>query len=210
MLIILLAMLYGYVRGFLKESLSIFSIFLSGYLSIFFYPNVSTYIGNFIEMGIINDVISLSVLFFFIYSCFGICIRILVKKINSSSLDIFDKNFGILFGFIKAMILFSILNIILVLTLWKKNYPKWALDSKSLNIIRYSSSVIIQIMPSSTLIQLEKIFNVENLNSFKNQKIDAEKYGEPQLEYKKNKGKEGYSDNDNESLDKLFNIENND
>ena len=147
---------------------------------------------------------------FFIYSCFGICIRILVKKINSSSLDIFDKNFGILFGFIKAMILFSILNIILVLTLWKKNYPKWALDSKSLNIIRYSSSVIIQIMPSSTLIQLEKIFNVENLNSFKNQKIDAEKYGEPQLEYKKNKGKEGYSDNDNESLDKLFNIENND
>ena len=38
----------------------------------------------------------------------------------------------------------------------------------------------------------------------------AEQYGEPGLNKNKYKKKEGYSNNDNESLNKLFNIENND
>ena len=72
-------------------------------------------------MGVIADIISLSILFFFIYSCFSIIIS--NKKINNASLEIFDKNFGIIFGFVKAMILLSIINILLVITIWKENYP---------------------------------------------------------------------------------------
>ena len=208
LLIILLAMLYGYFRGFIREFLSIFSIFFSGYLSIYFYPNISLFIEKFLEMGIITDIVSLSVLFFFIYSCFGIFIKILVKKINSSPLEIFDKNFGILFGFIKAMVLLSVLNIILVLTYWKENSPPWAMESKSFNVIHYTSRMIIKIMPSSTLNKLKDIFKLESFPNLSNDKLKAEHYGEPKLN--KNRKKEGYSDNDNESLNKLFNIENND
>ena len=210
MLIFLLAMLYGYLRGFLKEFLSIFSIFFSGYLSIYFYPSISSFISRFIKMGIINDIISLAILFFFIYSFFGILIRVLVKKINRTSLEIFDKNFGVLFGFIKAMVLFSILNIFLVLTVWNENYPKWALESKSYNVISYTSNLIIKIIPPKTLIDLKEILKIENFPKVINNKLDVENYGEPQLKNKINKTKDGYSKNDNESLDKLFNIENND
>ena len=211
MLIILLAMLHGYFRGFIREVLSIFSIFFSGYLSIYFYPNISLFIKKYIEMGIITDIVSLSVLFFFIYSCFGILIKTLVKKINSTSLEIFDKNFGILFGFIKAMVLLSVLNIILVLTVWKKTYPSWVIESRSFNVIRYSSNVILKITPSSTLNELKNIFKIENLSNLNNnKKFKAEQYGEPKLNNNEYMKKEGYSDNDNESLDKLFNIENSD
>ena len=111
MLLILLAMLRGYLRGFVKEFLSIFSIFFSGYLSTYFYPNISLFIKRYIEMGVVADIISLSILFFFIYSCFSILIKLLTKKINNTSLEIFDKNFGIIFGFVKAMILLSIMAI---------------------------------------------------------------------------------------------------
>ena len=64
MLLILLAMLRGYLRGFVKEFLSIVSIFFSGYLSTYFYPNISLFIKEYIEMGVIADIISLSILFF--------------------------------------------------------------------------------------------------------------------------------------------------
>ena len=64
MLLILLAMLRGYLRGFVKEFLSIFSIFFSGYLSTYFYPNISLFIKRYIEMGVVADIISLSILFF--------------------------------------------------------------------------------------------------------------------------------------------------
>ena len=212
MLIILLAMLRGYLRGFVKEFLSIFSIFFSGYISIYFYPNISLFIKRYIEMGVISDIISLSILFFFIYSCFSIAIKIIIKKINNTSLEIFDKNFGIIFGFIKAMILLSIINILLVITIWNKSYPSWLNDSKSLNFIKYGSNIILKIIPDSTMSQLKKIFEIDISKNFNDsyKSLKPEEYGEPGLNKNKYKKKEGYSINDNESLNKLFNIENND
>ena len=74
-------MLRGYLRGFVKEFLSIFSIFISGYISIYFYPNISLFIKKYLEMGVIADIISLSILFFFIYSCFSTIIKFITKKL---------------------------------------------------------------------------------------------------------------------------------
>ena len=160
MLLILVTMLRGYLRGFIKEFLSIFSIFFSAYISVFFYPNISLFIKKYIEMGLISDIISLSILFFFIYSCFSTVIKIITKKINNTSLEIFDKNFGIIFGFVKAMILLCIINILLVITIWKKNYPSWLIESKSLNLIRYGSNIILKIVPLNTMNQLKEIFDI--------------------------------------------------
>jgi len=212
MLLILLAMLRGYLRGFVKEFLSIFSIFFSGYLSTYFYPNISLFIKRYIEMGVVADIISLSILFFFIYSCFSILIKLLTKKINNTSLEIFDKNFGIIFGFVKAMILLSIINILLVITIWKESYPSWIKESKSLYLIRYGSNIIFKVIPSNTINKLQEIFpfNTSNIIDSGSKEFKAEQYGEPGLNKNKYKKKEGYSNNDNESLNKLFNIENND
>ncbi len=212
MLLILLAMLRGYLRGFVKEFLSIFSIFFSGYISIYFYPNISLFIKRFIEMGVIADIISLSILFFFLYSCFSTIIKFLTKKINNTSLEIFDKNFGIIFGFVKAMIILSILNILLVITIWKESYPSWIIESKSLNLVRYGSNILVNIIPLNTINQLQKIFEIDISQSISDDSKDfqAEQYGEPDLNKNKILKKEGYSTNDNESLNKLFNIENND
>ena len=211
MLLILLAMLRGYLRGFVKEFLSIFSIFFSGYISIYFYPSISLFIKKYIEMGVISDIISLSILFFFIYSSFSVIIRFVTKKIHNSSLEIFDKNFGILFGFIKVMFLLSVLNIIMLLTFWKTGYPSWANDSKSLNVIGYSSSLVLKLTPQHTLEEFKRIFGLKELPYSDNvNATQPEEYGEPNLKNFDTKQKDGYSENDNESLDKLFNIENND
>ena len=65
MLLILLAMLRGYLRGFVKEFLSIFSIFFSGYLSTYFYPNISLFIKQYIEMECGSRYyISINIIFF--------------------------------------------------------------------------------------------------------------------------------------------------
>ena len=183
MLLILLTMLRGYLRGFVKEFLSIFSIFFSGYISIYFYPNISLFIKTYIEMGVISDIISLSILFFFLYSCCSIIIKNLTKKINNTSLEIFDKNFGIIFGFVKAMILLSILNIILLITIWKESYPSWIIESKSLNLVRYGSNILVNIIPLNTINQLQKIFEIDISQIMSNDTKDfqAEQYGEPDL-----------------------------
>ena len=138
-------------------------------------------------------------------------IRFLVKSISNTPLEIFDKNFGIIFGFIKAMVILSFINIMLVLTLWNNGYPSWIKESKSINIISYTSNIILNILPRNTLNKLKEIFKIKNLEKFESnsEAFKIEKYGEPELKKDKYEKKEGYSKNDNESLDKLFNIENN-
>ena len=94
---------------------------------------------------------------------------------------------------------------------WKENIPTWIKDSKSSTVIIYTSGVLINLVPKNKLMQIEETFDIKidkqiNLVPEYNNKI--KKLSEPIL---KDEGKktQGYTKNDNESLDQLFNIENN-
>ena len=208
----IISMIYGYSRGLMKESLSIFSILISVYISIFLYPNISLFIKEYIEMVILADSISFALMFLFLYSLINIFSNFIVSSITNTPIRILDKNFGILFGFFRALLIFSLLNILLNWTLWKKNTPKWLNNSKSMVLINYTSNKLIKILPTRSLKSIEQLFNIsldDGVKSFINNEKQLEKYNEPIINFKKDNNQKGYSESDNDSLDKLFNIESN-
>ena len=205
-------MIYGYSRGLIKEILSILSILLSVYISIYVYPNISLFIKEYIEMAVLADSISFALMFLFLYSLINIFSNFIVSNITNTPIRILDKNFGILFGFFRALLIFSLLNILLYWTLWKKNIPEWLNNSKSMILINYTSDKLIQILPSRSLKSIEQLFNISldnNIKKFINKEKQIDKYNEPVINLKKNDSQKGYSESDNDSLDKLFNIESN-
>ena len=211
MFIILLFMFFGYSRGFIKEILSIFSLFFSGYFSINLYPIASSFLRDYIEMHILADAISFFIMFIFIYSLVNIISSLIVKSIRNTSMDIMDKNFGIIIGFVKSVAVLSLIFIGLTLTIWKKDIPKFILEARSIAIISYTSSIIVDLIPSKSLAKIVKIFNINELSPMiykNNSSKGIEKYNEPILRPSINEDSEGYTKNDNESLDRLFNIEN--
>ena len=155
MLITLISMFYGYNRGLVKESLSIISLFFAGYLSLNFYPNISIFFKEYINLDYLTDGFSFGILFLFIYSIFSIFSNFLAKFIKNISLDILDKNFGIIFGFLRAVFLLSILNIGMIWFVWKEDVPIWIKDSKSVNVISYTSSFILKRIPEKKIIKIE-------------------------------------------------------
>ena len=67
-------------------------------------------------------------------------------------------------------------------------------------------------LPEESLKKIEKTFNIsvnESINNLIINKNKIEKYNEPIIDKSQDEENKGYSDNDNDSLDKLFNIENN-
>ncbi|MAI02223.1 MAG: CvpA family protein [Rickettsiales bacterium TMED254] len=203
----IISMIYGYSRGFIKETLSILSIFISVYISTLLYPNISFFIKEYINMDIIADSVSFVILFTLIYSSINIITNFIVSKSNKTLLEIFDKNFGIIFGFFRSILIFAFINILLSWTIWKKNVPISVTSSKSMLVIDYTSSKIIEFFPDSLVAKIKKVFGIEI--ALPELKKNIEKYNEPIIDNSVNKDKKGYSDNDNNSLDKLFNIENN-
>jgi len=210
LILTIISMIYGYLRGLIKEILSIFSLIISVYISINLYPEISSFIKKYIDMIILADSISFAVLFLFIYSIVNIFSNFIVSNISNTSLKIFDKNFGILFGFFRALLIFSLINIILNWVVWKKSTPEWVNDSKAMLLINYTSNKFIKVLPKRGIKKIEETFNISldnKIEGFINNKNKLDKYNEPAIKLKKNN--KGYSDSDNDLLDKLFNIESN-
>ena len=208
----IISMIYGYSRGLIKEILSILSILVSVYISINVYPNISLLIKEYIDMAVFADSISFALMFLFLYSLINIFSNFIVSNITNTPIRILDKNFGILFGFFRALLIFSLLNILLYTTLWKKNVPEWLNNSKSMILINYTSDKFIQILPDKSLKSIEILFNISldnGLKKFINKEKQIDKYNEPVINLKKDDSQKGYSESDNDSLDKLFNIESN-
>ena len=208
----IISMIYGYLRGLIKEILSILSILLSVYISINIYPNISLFIKEYIEIAVLADSISFALMFLFLYSLINIFSNFIVSSITNTPIRILDKNFGILFGFFRALLIFSLLNTLLYWTLWKKNIPEWLNNSKSMVLINYTSDKLIQILPNNSLESIEQLFSISldnNSKKYINKKKQLDKYNEPVINLKKDDSQKGYSESDNDSLDKLFNIESN-
>ena len=205
-------MIYGYARGLIKEILSILSILISVYMSINVYPNISLFIKEYIEMAVLADSISFALMFLFLYSLINIFSNFIISSITNTPIRILDKNFGILFGFFRALLILSLFNILLYLTLWKKNIPEWLNNSKSMILIDYTSDKLIKILPSRSLKSIEQLFNISldnGVKKFINKEKQIDKYNEPVINLRKDNNQKGYSESDNDSLDKLFNIESN-
>ena len=208
----IISMIYGYSRGLIKEILSILSILISVYMSINVYPNISLFIKEYIEMAVLADSISFALMFLFLYSFINIFINFIISSITNTPIRILDKNFGILFGFFRALLILSLINILLYLTLWKKNIPEWLNNSKSMILIDYTSDKLIKILPSRSLKSIEQLFNISldnGVKKFINKEKQIDKYNEPVINLRKDNNQKGYSESDNDSLDKLFNIESN-
>ncbi len=207
-----ISMVYGYSRGLIKEILSILSLLVSVYISVNVYPNISLFIKEYIEMAVLADSISFALMFLFLYSLINIFSNFIVASITNTPIRVLDKNFGILFGFFRALLIFSLLNILLYWTLWKESRPEWLNKSKSIVLINYTSDKLIKILPHKSYKRIEELFNISldnGVKEFINNEKQLDKYNEPVINLQKNDNKKGYSESDNESLDKLFNIESN-
>ena len=208
----IISMIYGYSRGLIKEILSILSLLVSVYISINLYPNISLFIKEYIDMAVLADSISFALMFLFLYSLINIFSNFIVASITNTPIRVLDKNFGILFGFFRALLILSLLNILLYWTLWKESTPKWLNNSKSMVLINYTSDKLIKILPNRSLKSIEELFNISldnGVKEFINNEKQLDKYNEPVINLRKNNNKKGYSESDNDSLDKLFNIESN-
>ena len=79
-------------------------------------------------------------------------------------------------------------------------------------LVRYTSDKILKITPERNLLKIKNIFGIDTKLPLDKTilKNNIDKYSEPVIDEAFEKIDKGYSSNDNDSLDRLFNIENDD
>ena len=133
---ILISLIIGYSRGFVKEALSIINWLLAAWLAFKYYSDLKTITLSFIETNIIADAISFGILFLFSIIILTILSNLISKNIKNSLLAPLDRIMGMIFGVIRAIILIIVLFIAGNQTIWINNtLPKWILNAFSYPII---------------------------------------------------------------------------
>lgn len=146
--IVLLSLIFGWLRGITKEILSIVAWVGGIYLAIILFPYTKELARSYINHGLIADFITvcgLFVLFLTIISIFNYFCSNFIKK---SVLNITDKALGAIFGIVRGMLIVAILDLVIAQYMLNET-PKWIEDSKLRPTITSISDFIILILPDS-------------------------------------------------------------
>lgn len=111
LIIIIIPVLFGFKKGFLKSILSLLGIILGFYLALKYYSFISFSVNRLVHNNQFSNIISFTGIFILIY----VIAFYAAKKISQHNLftKTIDKIAGILLGFLKGLILASIFVIII-------------------------------------------------------------------------------------------------
>ena len=133
--LIFLSSILGLSRGFVKEFLSLTKWILSLYLAFISYEKTRIVLSTFLKDTEILDVIAASATFLLFFLLLTIIFNMLSRILSVKGIDFIDKSFGFLFGFLRMVLILSLIFIIYTDVFHNVIKPAWFNDSYSVKYI---------------------------------------------------------------------------
>ena len=127
--------LLGLSRGFVKEFLSLTKWFLSVYISYISFEKTKIIFSSFLKDTAVIDLIAATTVFILVFIILSIIFNFLSKILSIKGIDFIDKTLGFVFGFLRIILIFSLLFIIYTDVFYNHEKPRWFNDSYSIKYI---------------------------------------------------------------------------
>ncbi|MBH71325.1 MAG: Colicin V production protein [Alphaproteobacteria bacterium MarineAlpha6_Bin6] len=127
--------LLGLSRGFIKEFLSLTKWLLSIYLAFISFEKTKIILSSFLKDSAVLDLIAAASVFLLMFLILSIIFNFLSKILSLKGIDFIDKSLGFLFGFIRMILIYSLIFIIYTDIFYNQQKPAWFNDSHSIKYI---------------------------------------------------------------------------
>ena len=125
----------GLSRGFVKEFLSLSKWLLSLYIAVISFEKTKIILSEFLKDTEILDLIAATSVFVLAFLILTFIFNFLFKFLSIKKIGFIDKSLGCLFGFLRMILIFSILFIIYNDIFYNEEKPEWFNDSYSIKYI---------------------------------------------------------------------------
>lgn len=149
--IILVSALFAFVRGFIKEMLSVAAWLGAVFAAIYGLPYLEPLILEFISEPLIVTAIAASSIFVTTVVLLSLIGHLIAGRIKDSMLSALDRSLGFLFGVVRGGVLISLA--FLVLTLVRpddQTHPKVLREAKTAPFIEMGAEVLRRLVPMDT------------------------------------------------------------
>ena len=125
----------GLSRGFVKEFLSLSKWLLSLYIAVISFEKTKIILSEFLKDTEILDLIAATSVFVLAFLILTFIFNFLFKFLSIKKIGFIDKSLGCLFGFLRMILIFSLLLIIYNDVFYNVEKPKWFSDSYSIEYV---------------------------------------------------------------------------
>ena len=153
--IIGLSALFGFVRGFLREVLSIGAWIVAGLATYFGLPYLRPFALQYISHELIADVATGVAIFLVVLVVASVISHVITRSVRESALGPLDRSLGILFGIARGAVIVSVALLICDNFYAPDNRPQWIKDARTLPVVQVGADFVRQFVPASVAAQAQ-------------------------------------------------------
>lgn len=225
-IVVLLSALIAFLRGFIREILTIAGV-LGGLAAAYYMgPNLSpTFRGwlgveegsedklfGIVPYEMVADGLAYASIFILVVIVLSIISHFIAEKVKKIGLGAIDRTLGVIFGIVRGVILLAILYLPVHLLTEDDTKDEWFKDSRTHVYLEQTAGVLADFMPENTRKSLEKqaeeiADNVEKKDDGAREtleKLDLLNNGENDGKPEETDNKKGYTDQFRDEMDQLF------
>lgn len=201
-----ISILIAFIRGFVTEVLSILGLVLFSLLVVYLSPVLTPILNKYIASSLFAQIVSFLIIMAVFYTVWIICSDKLVSRIRTSTLSFMDRLFGLIFGFLRMLIILGFCFLIIKGVLPEELEKGSLRESKFFILAKTSSDIIEKMLPEKFVDDTLKSFEELNkVDAKADKKDEKEKKKEKQEDKSEEKSKEKTPTNmDQEQMNKMF------
>tara|TARA_R110002073_G_scaffold68021_7_gene168950 strand:+ start:138 stop:836 length:699 start_codon:yes stop_codon:yes gene_type:complete len=147
--VLLVSAVFAYARGFMHEILSIGGWIGAIFATIYGFPHVQPYARDLIPIQLAADLAAGVVVFVFTLFSLSFIIRAIARHIQQSSLNVFDRSLGFLFGLVRGGLIVCLIYLGIEFLMTPEEQPKWIREAKSMPLILRGSDTLRGLIPDN-------------------------------------------------------------
>jgi len=148
--ILLLSGLLAYVRGFVREVLSIGAWVGAAVVTYIAYPHALPYAQQWTDIEVVSSFGTMTVVFILVLLILTIVSGFIARGVKESAIGPLDRALGFLFGIARGAFLVCLAFILLVFFLNEDNLPDPVQRARSLPFVALGSDMMLALVPAET------------------------------------------------------------
>ncbi|HEY2444618.1 MAG TPA: CvpA family protein [Rhizomicrobium sp.] len=146
--IVAISTILAVIRGFVRETLSIFSWVVAGLAALYFGPGATTLLRGHISTPMLAPVLAYAGIFLVLLVPLSFFSHRLSERVRRSAIGTLDRSLGIPFGILRGLALVGFVYLAFSLLVPLPAQPAWVKEARLLPLIQGSRDVLLSLVPS--------------------------------------------------------------
>jgi membrane protein required for colicin V production len=145
--VLLLSALLAFVRGFVKELLSIVGWVGAAIAAVRLFPYVRPQVASAIDEPLIADAATGGGIFIVTLLLIWLASSVISRRVQDSEIGALDRSLGFVFGLLRGAVVVSLAFLVYSQFVSPKDHPDWLVKARAIPLVEYGAEVMLQVVP---------------------------------------------------------------